>query len=247
MKTDFQSDRMVVISDLHIGNPFCSGSDDLWTFVNQAREEGFDLCINGDGFDIMQTSLTEIITEMPTFIEATRRFNLQDNRIFYTVGNHDLPLEAVICSTEGVNFCPFLNLKSGSKRIRIEHGYLYDPNFVKNPERYEYLVHLAGYFLKIAPKVYKLWILYEKFKNRKQINHNGIPGEPSEFSNAASEICARGFDCVLLGHTHHAGHITNDQFSYINTGSFMLDPHYALIQHGEVSLKKWQKGKMLGD
>ena len=84
-------------------------------------------------------------------------------------------------------------------------------------------------------------------KNRKQINHNGIPGEPSEFSNAASEICARGFDCVLLGHTHHAGHVKNDQFSYINTGSFMLDPHYALIQHGEVSLKKWQKGKMLGD
>ena len=42
MNTEVHSERMVVISDLHIGNPFCSGSDDLWLFVNQAREEGYD-------------------------------------------------------------------------------------------------------------------------------------------------------------------------------------------------------------
>mgnify|MGYP001308803894 CR=1 FL=1 len=53
MNTEVRSERMVVISDLHIGNPFCSGSEDLWLFINQAREEGYDLCINGDGFDII--------------------------------------------------------------------------------------------------------------------------------------------------------------------------------------------------
>ena len=247
MNTEVRSERMVVISDLHIGNPFCSGSEDLWLFINQAREEGYDLCINGDGFDIMQTSLSEIITEIPMFIEATQRFNRQNNQIYYTVGNHDLPLEAMIASNKGLAFCPFMNLHSGGKRIRIEHGYLYDPNFVKNPERYERLVHLAGHLLKVAPNLYKFWMKYEKFKNRNETDHEGIPGEPREFFSAVKEICERGFDSVIFGHTHHPGSIERRDLSYYNTGSFMLKPYYALINAGEIKLCQWEKTRSLGE
>lgn len=246
MNTEVSSDRLVVISDLHIGNPFCSGSEDLWLFANQAREEGYDLCINGDGFDIMQTSLSELINEMPAFAEAIRRFNSQNKNIYYTVGNHDLPLEVMISSFKGITFCPFINLLSGDKRIRIEHGYLYDPDFTKNPERYEKLVHLAGYFLKIAPNLYKLWMSYEKFKNRKETDHDGLPGEPREFYEAVKEIGDRGFDSVVFGHTHHPGSIHTEKLNYYNTGSFMLKPYYALVEAGSIKLCQWNKGHPLG-
>lgn len=246
MNIDIQSERMVVISDLHIGNPFCEISDDLLTFMNQVREEGYDLCINGDGFDIMQTSVTQLLNELPSFVGAMRRYHRDGLNIFYVVGNHDLPLEEMISAFEGITFCPFVNLASGKQRIRIEHGYLYDPAFVKNPERYEHLVHLAGYFLKIAPQLYRLWIRYEKFKNRKSTNHEGLEGEPKEFFIAAKEIAERGFDSVIFGHTHHPGTINRPELDYHNTGSFMINPTYALIESGEIRLKQWKKGLPIG-
>lgn len=246
MNVDVQSERLVIISDLHIGNPFCEISDDLIAFMHQVREEGYDLCINGDGFDIMQTSVTQMINELPSFIGAMRRYHRDGQNIFYVVGNHDLPLEEMISAFEGITFCPFVNLTSGNQRIRIEHGYLYDPDFVKNPERYEKLVHLAGYFLKVAPKLYNVWIRYEKFKNRKQTDHDGLDGEPREFFIAVKELCDRGFDSVIFGHTHHPGSVIEEGLSYHNTGSFMIEPTYALVESGNITLRQWQKGKPIG-
>lgn len=246
MNIELNSERMVIISDLHIGNPFCDITDDLIEFIYQVNDEGYDLCINGDGFDIMQTSVTQMVNELPGFMSAIKRYNRDNRNIVYVVGNHDLPLEEMISSFEGLQLCPFVNLISGSQRIRIEHGYLYDPDFVKNPEKYEKLVHLAGIFLKIAPSLYKLWIRYEKFKNRKQINHGGIDGEPEEFFIAAQDLCERGFDSIVFGHTHHPGSVIREDLSYHNTGSFMIEPTYALVESGKITLKKWHKGKPIG-
>ena len=247
MNIDVHSKKMVVISDLHIGNPFCGPPDDLLEFMSQVRDEGYDLCINGDGFDIMQTSITEILKTLPSFIGVMRNFKRNGLKIYYVVGNHDLALEEMIHSFEDVVFCPFMNLTSGDRRIRIEHGYVYDPAFVKNPILYDRLVHVAGFFLKLTPSLYRLWIRYERFKNKKSVGHEGLDGEPEEFFKAAKVISDRGFDSVIFGHTHHPGSIQNNGVEYHNTGSFMLNPYYALIDSGKVQLKQWFKGHSIGD
>lgn len=243
------SNRLVVISDLHIGNPFCDISKDLIDFMAQVCDEGYDLCINGDGFDVMQTSVESILEELPGFAAMVARFARAGHSVYYVVGNHDITLENLILSMRDIKFCPFINLDSGDKRIRIEHGYLYDPAFIKNPVMYEKLVHFAGLILKVAPQAYKLWIKYEKIKNKKHGTTLGLSGEPESFFDASKAIHERGFDAVIFGHTHHSGFVDTEiegvQVNYYNTGSFMLNPDYVVIENGEISLKEWQRGAQI--
>jgi len=243
------SERMVVISDLHIGNPFCDISKNLLEFMAQVCEEGYDLCINGDGFDVMQTSVEAILDELPGFASMVSRFARKGQMVYYVVGNHDITLENLIVSMSDVRFCPFINLDSGDQRIRIEHGYLYDPAFIKNPAMYERLVHIAGFVLKLAPQAYKLWIKYEKFKNKKCGSEHGLRGEPESFFEASKAIHERGFDAVVFGHTHHSGvvdvEVDGIRVNYYNTGSFMLNPDYLVINQGEISLREWQRGQKI--
>ncbi|MEG3619533.1 metallophosphoesterase [Magnetovibrio sp. PR-2] len=248
MIIDIQEERMLIISDLHIGNPFCDIKKDLVSFLNEAIDKGYSVCINGDGIDVMQTSLPTLTNELPVLLAALRRFKEKGLSLYYVVGNHDLVFEKFLTSTSHFAFSPFLNLESGGKRIRIEHGFLYDKNFVKNPQVYEFFVHLGGYFLKILPAFYRLWIFYENIKNgknRKNTQHQGINGEAPEFAKAAQVILQRGFDSVVFGHTHHSGHVELEQDQhYYNSGSFMLSYHYIKIENGEAELALWEKGSI---
>ena len=177
-----------------------------------------------------------------------RRFKDKGLSLYYVVGNHDLVFEQFLTGTSHFSLSPFLNLVSGDQRIRIEHGFLYDKNFVKSPHVYEFLVHLGGYFLKVLPAFYRVWIMYEAVKNgkkRKNGAQNGINGEAPEFSKAAQTILQRGFDSVVFGHTHHSGHVELDSGQhYYNSGSFMLSYHYIKIENGKAELALWEKGSI---
>lgn len=238
-----REERLVVISDLHIGNPASACREDLLRFMDEACEAGYSLCINGDGFDIMQTSFLRLSRELPDVFAAIRRFGRKGLRVYYVVGNHDIPLESFLNNWGDLIFLPFLNLSSGAARIRIEHGYLYDPFFVKWPRTYEALTHAAGTVLSVFPRAYRAWILYERVKNRRHRGADGLAGEPPAFGAAARAILERGFDAVIFGHTHHPGVVSFPEGGrYINTGSFMLGPDFAVIEHGEARLERWSSG-----
>ena len=135
---------------------------------------------------------------------------------------------------------PFLNVDSGGKRIRIEHGHIYDPFFVKFPRLYEGLTHFAGLIIKINPELYRLWISFERFTSKMRARKSGIVGELPHFREAALELSRRGFDSIVFGHTHHPGQSNLENGSiYFNAGSWMLTPHFVKIDQGVVSLEKW--------
>ena len=52
---------------------------------------------------------------------------------------------------------PFLNRASGSARIRVEHGHLYDPFFAPYPNLYATATHLAGLALFLPADIYRVW------------------------------------------------------------------------------------------
>ena len=241
MITEIRSDRMVVISDLHLGNPFSNAKRKVIPFLKWASRHGYDVCINGDGLEIAQANFTKVAFEVPEFFRILREISNRGREIYYVSGNHDIALEHFLEDWGVMKVSPFLNVVSGAKRIRIEHGHIYDPFFVKHPFLYETLTHFAGYLLKIAPNVYKVWISFERFKSRLRARKTGILGEPPHFREAAVELSRRGFDAVVFGHTHHPG--TNELENgarYYNAGSWMLKPHYVLIEDGEVILKTWE-------
>jgi UDP-2,3-diacylglucosamine pyrophosphatase LpxH len=231
---------MVVISDLHLGNPFSTQSRRIYEFMRWAAREGFDVCINGDGLEIAQSSFAKMTTEVPEFLRALSDVKKLGREVYYVVGNHDIALEHFLDDWGMMKASPFLNLTSGVSRIRIEHGHLYDPFFVKHPHLYEFLTRLGGIPLRLFPKSYRLWIRFERWKSGRRAKRTGITGEPRAFAIAAAEIARRGFDTVIFGHTHHAGQVDLENGAvYYNPGSWLLTPHYVEIREGKSTLKTW--------
>jgi UDP-2,3-diacylglucosamine pyrophosphatase LpxH len=242
MITKAFGDKLIVISDVHLGNPFSRGRNDLIVFLKNIAEAGFDICINGDGLEIAQVSFMKLAIEMPEIVRTFREINKMGRSVYYIVGNHDIALEYFLEDWGAIKVCPFLNFTSQKTRIRIEHGHLYDLFFINYPNLYESLTKFAGFLLAIHPKFYRLWMYLEKIHTRFSKNKNGIIGEGAEFVEAAYEITRRGFDAVIFGHTHHLGKIDLPEGkTYFNSGSWLISCDYIEINQGEISIKKWAR------
>ncbi len=241
MITAVHSEKIVIISDLHLGNPFSNARKNVIPFLRHSARQGYDICINGDGLEIAQASFAKVAFDVPELLRTLSEIRQMGREVYYITGNHDIALEHFLEDWGTMKVSPFLNLRSGPMRIRIEHGHIYDPFFVKNAALYEALTHFAGYLLKLQPKLYHLWISYEKWKSRWRKRKGGIRGEHPAFREAADELSRRGFDAIVFGHTHHPGEIALENGGkYFNPGSWMLSTHYVRVDHGNVDLLEWK-------
>ncbi len=93
MLIDVEENRLIVISDLHLGNPYSLAARNLASFVDYVIDGGYSLCINGDGVDILQGRLGRLTQQGIEVMDLLRRFEASDGRMYYVVGNHDMVLE----------------------------------------------------------------------------------------------------------------------------------------------------------
>jgi UDP-2,3-diacylglucosamine pyrophosphatase LpxH len=242
---------MVVVSDVHLGNPLYNARRPFLDFLRFAYEREFAVCINGDGIDIMQSTLASLSRDLTSCNREFMRFAQRGLRIYYTVGNHDIALEQFLDDWGVVRVAPFLNVLSGDRRIRLEHGHIYDDMFVRYPRTYWVMTQLGALMLRISPRVFQSTLIFNdaliglgELRHRKGGDEAAqlarlIPGERPEYVRAALEISTRGFDAVIFGHTHRHGVIElPDGARYINTGHWETDPYYAEIDHGTVTLRR---------
>jgi len=240
MQIETASERMIVISDLHIGNPFSTAKRKLGQFLRHCSDEGYDLCINGDGFEILQASFGVLARDSIGVLADLRDLMRAGRRVFYVIGNHDIALEHLLQSTYAQQISPFLNVLSGGQRIRVEHGHLYDPSFIKHPLFYEALTRAAGPLLHVYPDAYRAWSGYQRWKDRWTRERAKSHLEASVYYEAADRILRRGFDTVIFGHTHKAEAVEmGDGKRYINSGNWLRGENYVEIDRGAVTLKRW--------
>jgi UDP-2,3-diacylglucosamine hydrolase len=242
MIIDTQQSRLLIVSDLHVGNPYSTAGKALGAFFDFATRERYNVCINGDGFEILQASLATIANDSVDVMNQIRAHLDAGLKVYYVVGNHDIVLEHFLSSWIGLEITPFLNVTSGDTRIRVEHGHLYDPSFVKSPIFYEFVTRLAGPFLRLYPDVYRVWSLYENVKQRIRSLFSRRIVEHSVYYEAADMLLRRGFDVVVFGHTHRPEDI---QFGpgrrYVNSGNWVRGGSYVEVIDGAVQLKSWGK------
>lgn len=238
MITDAALDRLLIVSDLHLGNPYSEASRSLAGFLDHAAREHFHVCINGDGFEILQTSFANLANDSVDVIRRIRNLLSKGLSVYYVVGNHDIVLEHYLESWAEIRICPFLNVRSGNQRIRVEHGHLYDPFFVSHPRIYEALTRAAGPVLHVYPDIYKLWSGYERLRDRRA--ERSEKREPSAYHQAAKMLLERGFDTVVFGHTHRAERVDlGPNQLYVNSGNWMHGATYVEIVDGGVELRRW--------
>jgi UDP-2,3-diacylglucosamine pyrophosphatase LpxH len=230
---DAAEDRLYVISDLHLGNPSSTARGRLVEFLDYARITRTSVCINGDGFEMLQTSFSRLASDAVPVLNALRRLMHDGNRVYYLVGNHDIALEHFLEDWLFTQIAPFLNLRSGDSRIRIEHGHLYDPWFVRYPKGYERGARVLGLALLLHPDVYSL---YAKAQDRTARRHRDDPPD----LEAAEMLLERGFDTVIFGHTHNALQVELPHGQYVNSGNWLRGSSYVEIDNGKVELKLWE-------
>ena len=243
MITQIQSGKLIVISDLHLGSPVCRTKRQIIQFLNRAANQGYELCINGDGFEVAQVAFQKLAKDVPDFLRALKVLGNNGCNVYYVVGNHDIILENFLDDWGNIKIAPFLNVISGGQRIRIEHGHLYDPFLVRYPQLYEFFTRFAGLLLRASPWLYKAWIAFQNFSSYHRTKRDQvIHGEPRNFTIAAQELAQRGFDYIIFGHTHHVNEVDlGDGKRYFNPGSSMLDRSCVEVVNGKVRLLEWDQ------
>lgn len=249
MITDLVEDRLLITSDIHLGSFSCQAGGPFTRFFEFACANGFNICINGDGIDVLHTTLGHITRDVSRVLSNLKHMLRGHTRIYYVIGNHDIVLEHFLSDWGPLRLVPFLNITSGTLRIRVEHGHLYDPFFMKHPNLQSGLTTFMGIFLRMRPHWYSWHNTVRRIRYREaeasssQRDKDGrlyIPGQNPAFIQAADELARRGFDYVVMGHTHAPGIFElSGGKKYVNTGSWFHHPHYAKIENGSLELKLW--------
>jgi UDP-2,3-diacylglucosamine pyrophosphatase LpxH len=244
--TEVREARLLVTSDTHLGGLMSKAGRDLARFLDFAAERGYSVCINGDGLELMHTSLSSMTRESFEFFRHVKRSVVGSMRIYYTVGNHDIVLERFFNHWGVVNLVPFLNVQSGDRRIHIQHGHLYDPAFMRSPALYNWLTRASGTVLRFHAGTFRLYEKWHGLLGRKAPPEQwalNAGGSDRPFVDAAREISTRGFDAVIFGHTHAPGEMElGPGINYYNTGSWFGEPRYVRIEDGETTLERWPVG-----
>ncbi|MBV9953012.1 MAG: UDP-2,3-diacylglucosamine diphosphatase [Acidimicrobiia bacterium] len=248
MIIDAKAERLFVISDLHLGNPASTARDRILGFLDHVRDCGASLCINGDGFEMLQTSMSRLAADAVPVVQKMQQLREGGGRVHYIVGNHDMVLEHFLEGLLLAKVSPFINLRSGDKRIRIEHGHIYDPFFARHPDLYEAAAWAAGRFLVLSPDTYQLWTRAQKrLEDRRHKRAAGDTQAASHYYEAADMLLQRGFDTVVFGHTHNAEVVELDHGTFVNSGNWLTGSSYVEIDGGEVSLKRWDRRRGVVD
>ena len=236
---DVAEERLVIVSDLHLGNPASRAASSFPSFLDYVRDEGLTLCLNGDSVEMLQTRLSRIMRDAVPLMTQISRMCRDGQNVYYIVGNHDIYVEHFLDEWFVLQVCPFLNVFSGGKRIRVEHGHLYDPAFLRAPKFYESLTRLSRYMLFVRPDIYQMWDpIVARLNQRLRRKPQGSEDSPI-YHAAAAEVLTRGFDAVVYGHTHHAEIVEFDNGLYLNSGCWMHGGTFVEIDSGRVELKTW--------
>jgi len=249
VKTSVREERLLVVSDLHMGNKLHSCRRAFLAFVEFAIDNDYSICINGDGIDIAQLSFKHLTSELTPSLRVMPRLG-EHQSIYYTVGNHDIVLEHFLSDIGGMKVVPFLTVYSGDQRIRVEHGHMYDDMFLRFPRTYYVFMAIGHLAILMGPRVYDAihelnariiafaeWMFsgFGLVKREKEEVSNRIEGERECFREGAEAVGMRGFDAVVFGHTHLNGTVElAEGLKYYNTGAWFSKPHCVAIDHGRI-------------
>ncbi len=199
--------RYVIISDIHIGSPYCR-REQLAAFL-AGLPAGVVLILNGDVLnnpDLPQTVADE--QALDAVLAAAR-----SRRVIWLRGNHDAAVPAA-----GKELTEVRDSLTIDDRLYIAHGHGFDDvmphhvRFIRYFGRFHQLrvllgarpVHVAEYAKKWRP-------LY-----RHLIRH--------VHTNAVAHAKANGIGAVVCGHVHLAEDMIFDGIHYLNTGAWTEAP-----------------------
>ncbi|MDP1795668.1 MAG: UDP-2,3-diacylglucosamine diphosphatase [Acidimicrobiales bacterium] len=231
--------RMVVVSDLHLGSPAAHAEREFGEFLDEVARTGVALCINGDGFDLLQSTSPRLAVSGFPVLQQLQRMVHEGVPVYYVLGNHDVALEHVLFDLH-FTVSPFLNLTSGERRIRIEHGHVHDPVYARHPAIYEFGGRIGRFGLLAHADVYALYSAAQRRLD--DWRRRSGRSRPYPHHAAALDLFQRGFDVAVFGHTHIPEIIDLGTGTFVNCGDWVTHRTCTIIDQGDLSLHQWEPG-----
>jgi len=171
-------------------------------------------------------------------------------RVYYLLGNHDYWVkdfingkeQSVTADLSCVSTTRTLNIDG--KKVYIAHGDEIDHSI---------LTVLSRTILRSQsnPFVYcllhpKIGLAYARWIETIARNLADSMGVISKFESfAQKKIVGEGYDIVILGHTHQARFKKIDSGYYLNTGNWIDDYNYVIIENSQPRLEKFNPWLLL--
>jgi len=220
--------EIVVISDIHLGSNICQ-IDKLSKFLDNLTTQ--TLIINGDLFD--SWDFRRLRKDHWKILKKLRQ--LSDKiKVIWISGNHDGPAE-LVSHLIGVEFVDEYIVQSGTKKIVILHGDIFDNFISKYPT-----------FTKIADRIYRLIQKYDKFHKNEYYYSSLIKRSSKTFLRCSEQIADKAIDycynynadTIICGHTHLALTKQKGSVHYYNSGCWTESTcSFITINFGKVEIK----------
>jgi UDP-2,3-diacylglucosamine pyrophosphatase LpxH len=226
----------VILSDIHLGSDNCQAKNVVQVLEQIAEGElpVSRLILNGDVFDSID--FRRLSKHHWKVLSLIRKIS-DDVQIIWLCGNHDGSAE-IISHLLGVTVMDEFILESGSRRILILHGHVFD-NFLDNHPILTWLadcvygflqfIDRTHYFAKLAKRGSKTFL-----RCAKKIEDSSV-----------AYALRKGCDAVCCGHTHAAVAREELPVSYYNSGCWTELPcHYLHVSDGVVTLQTFKSEKV---
>ncbi len=234
------------ISDAHLGAkaPDAEAREArLIGFLENITHKASHLFIMGDLFDFWIEYTHAIRPDYFHMLYELRRLKKQGVEIHYLAGNHDFALGVFLSEKLGVAVHPSgcLDIKLQGKTVFLSHG----DGLMPSDHGYRVLKKILRN--PLCQRTYKLlhpnWgvPLAEMFSrtSRDQINFRSQESERNAYRQVAKNMLKEGPDIVVFGHTHYPEMRSWNGKIYCNTGDWIQHFTYAVLENGEIRLKKY--------
>jgi UDP-2,3-diacylglucosamine hydrolase len=230
------------ISDAHLGIPVAGQADrqeELIAFLRTLSDKAESLFIVGDFFDFWIEYRYAIRPDYFPVLHELRRLVEAGVTVHYIAGNHDFAMGNFLSRNIGMNLhsSHFETVVQG-KKIYLVHG----DGILRKDRAYRLLRSILrnrfnqGLFKILHPS---LGIPLARFfsGSSRLLSADRISSRRlAEYKQTARSYCAQGNDIVIFAHTHRAELVRWGEKVYCNTGNWLRQRNYAILENGIVRL-----------
>lgn len=225
---------VLFVSDLHIDS---SGREETEKIkqVIEAVNPDF-IFIAGDLFNIAFGWMRSAEYDNFGFINYLEKWSKSgERRVIWLEGNHEFGLKYLKDTIDVVEKELILNL--GSRKIYLAHGDLINRSDIKY-QIFRFLTknRVIVFAARFIPHRLLFMLASIIIDKNLTADCNDLPERTREF---AKDCFKKGFDIVILGHTHKADVYIEDKHCYYNIGNFMEHKDYLVYKNEKFSADRY--------
>lgn len=230
--------RSYFVSDIHLGINSKEREERFLRFLSLLAPKD-SLFIIGDLFEYWLEYRLVIPKNGLKILMKLDELKNKGIKIYLLFGNHDYGLKNFL--SKEFSFIigeKYLDLKIEGKKLYITHGDFIDNSFLTKISQLMTKINLYQFLYSLIHPDIGLSFAYF-FINFTRICGKSLGLKKAFYKFAENKIINENYDVVILGHIHTPVLIKIDKGYYLNTGDWLMNYTYGLIEKDAIQLKKF--------